>query len=294
MNIDGHTKLLGLLGWPVSHSLSPVMHNAAAEALGVNAAYLPLPVKPEQLPEAVRGLVALGIAGVNVTVPHKETVMPFLDSLANEATVIGAVNTIAVNQNGRLEGFNTDWSGFLADLAAIDLPLLDRDCLILGAGGSARAIVYALLQVGSRVNVLARRREQTQALVTDMSSHFTGRPSAIAGLLTDLPQTISDLHAPLIVNTTPLGMIPNDHLSPWPDDLPFPRDAFVYDIVYNPAETRFLSQAQAAGCRTANGLGMLVHQAAQAFTLWTGLEPDVSLMRQVAEAALAAPPEGKS
>ncbi|MEZ4515397.1 MAG: hypothetical protein R3C44_00685 [Chloroflexota bacterium] len=133
MNIDGHTTPLGLLGWPVSHSLSPVMHNAAAEALEVDAVYLPLPVKPEQLPEAVRGLAALGIAGVNVTVPHKETVMPFLDSLANEATVIGAVNTIVVNQNGRLEGFNTDWSRFLADLAAIDLPLLDRDCLILGA-----------------------------------------------------------------------------------------------------------------------------------------------------------------
>ena len=138
--IDGKTRLIGLIGYPVAHTLSPAMHNAAAAALGLNVTYVPLSVAPERLPDALRGLIALGFRGVNVTVPHKEAVLPQLDAIFPAARVIGAVNTIVVG-DGRLTGFNTDWSGFLSDLERYRLALYGRDCLVLGAGGSARAVV---------------------------------------------------------------------------------------------------------------------------------------------------------
>jgi shikimate dehydrogenase len=283
MNIDATTHLLGLLGWPVAHSLSPAMHNAAAADLGLNLAYLPLPVAPAALPEAVRGLAALGFRGVNVTVPHKTAILPLLAELTDDARAIGAANTLA-RTDGGWRGHNTDWSGFLADLRALDLPLDGRDCLVLGAGGSARAVVYALRRGGGRVTVLARRPEQAAALAADLAGQ-----AAQPGALADLPGRVVALHAPLIVNTTPLGLAPDVDGSPWPDDLPFPRGAFAYDLVYNPARTRFMAQAEAGGGRAANGLGMLVGQAAEAFALWTGRQPDPAVMRRAAVAALAQP-----
>lgn len=290
MTIDGKTQLYGLLGWPVGHSLSPVMHNAAAAALGLNLAYVPLPVAPAQLPAAVRGLAALGFHGANVTVPHKEAVVPLLDELSVAASAIGAINTITV-AGGALLGDNTDWSGFLADLRALDLALDGRDCLVLGAGGAARAVVYALLRAGGCVHVLARRAGQAAALAVDLLSgspaELPGPATASAGSLDDLPDLATTLAAPLVVNTTPLGMAPEVDRSPWPDGLAFPAGAFAYDLVYNPAQTRFMAQAVAGGSRAANGLGMLVAQAAEAFELWTGYQPDAALMRRTAEAELA-------
>lgn len=283
MTIDSNTQLLGLLGWPVGHSLSPAMHNAAAADLGLNIAYVPLPVAPEQLPVAVRGLAAVGFRGVNVTVPHKQAAMALVDTLTKDAQAIGAINTIVFEQDGRMTGHNTDWVGFLADLAALEVPSNGRDCLVLGAGGSARGVVYGLSRGGGRVHVLARRADQAEALAADLSfEQAMVRPGALA----DLTQTAAGMHAPLIVNTTPLGMSPNIDASPWPNDQPFLRDSFAYDLVYNPAQTRFLQQAASDGCGTANGLGMLVQQAALAFALWTGQAPDTAKMRAAAEAAL--------
>lgn len=287
MPIDSHTQLLGLLGWPLGHSLSPAMHNAAAADLGLNLAYLPLPVAPDELPDAVRGLAALGFRGVNVTVPHKQAVLPLLDELTGAAQAIGAVNTIVFEPDGRSRGDNTDWSGFLTDVRAIDLPLDGRDCLVIGAGGAARAVVYALQQSGGFVRVLARRVEQAEALAADLAHQFPNRPVAF-GSLADLPQFVAGLRAPLIVSTTPLGMTPAVDHSPWPEELPFPGGAFAYDLIYNPARTRFMTQAEADGCRAANGLGMLAAQAAEAFALWTGQPPDTAVMRRAAETALAA------
>ena len=275
--INGKTQLIGLIGWPVAHSFSPAMHNAAAQALGLNWTYVPLPVKPENVATAVFSLSALGIRGVNVTVPHKQAVMPLLDEIEPGAQVIGAVNTIVVGENGRLSGHNTDWSGFLADLEAHDIAIANRDCLLLGAGGSARAVAYGLAKSGARVHVLARRIAQAEALLADLraqlpAAQLTSHP------LAELRQVAGQRHAPLIINSTPLGMTPNEESSPWPNNLPIPVDATVYDLVYNPGHTRLMQQAEAAGCRAYNGLGMLVQQGAQAFALWTGQQPDTAVM----------------
>ncbi|MFO7662418.1 MAG: shikimate dehydrogenase [Chloroflexota bacterium] len=279
MNIDGMTCLIGLIGWPVSHSLSPALHNAAAAALGINWIYVPLPVHPDRLSDALNGLPALGFRGVNVTVPFKETVLPYLNAVYPVAQTIGAVNTIAVSDR-LLTGFNTDWSGFLADLESFNFIVDGRECLVMGAGGSARSIAYALGNAGARVTIVARKIDQAGALATRLRAALantqirTARWDQAAALA-------AGFFRPLIVNTTPLGMAGsrvND--SPWPEGAPFPDKAFVYDLVYNPAPTRFLQQAAAAGCRTANGLGMLVEQAAEAFEIWTGRRPDTEVMRQ--------------
>jgi shikimate dehydrogenase len=291
--INGRTQLIGLIGWPVAHSFSPAMHNAAAAAAGLDYVYVPLPVRPEDVAMAVPALPTLGFRGVNVTIPHKQAVMPLLDEVDPAAAAIGAVNTIVVEnksrgagEQGRMVGYNTDWSGFLADLAVLGVSVKGRDCLVLGAGGSARAVAYGLASAGGQVQVLARRSEQARQLVTDLIPCL--RAITHEGWLTSWPITelgtaVSATTAPLIVNTTPLGMSPNIESSPWPNALPFPKDAFVYDLVYNPRQTKLMQQAQAAGCGVSNGLGMLVHQGALAFQLWTGVMPDVDVMRQAIE-----------
>jgi shikimate dehydrogenase len=278
MNLTAKTQLIGLIGWPIVHSVSPAMHNAAAAALGLDWAYVPLPVRPEGLPLALGGLAALGLRGVNVTVPHKAAVLPYLDAVYPVAQTIGAVNTIVVG-DGRLTGFNTDWSGFLADLDDHGLALGGRECVVLGAGGSARAVVYALATAGGRVTVLARRPEQATQLIAELSAALPGATLAI-GPLPAAAEIVGGFYHPVIVNTTPLGMAgANANLSPWPA-APLPADAFVYDLVYNPPLTPLLQQAQADGCRFANGLGMLINQAAEAFELWTNHRPDRDVMRR--------------
>jgi len=288
MNVNGKTQLIGLIGWPVSHSFSPAMHNAAADALGLNWIYVPLPVHSQDLQTAVLGMSALGFRGINVTVPHKQTVMPLLDSIEESAKIIGAVNTIVVSRkspgqedNWHLAGHNTDWLGFLADLESLQVEINQRDCLVLGAGGSARAIVYSLAQAGANVHVLARRIDQARQLAIDFESVAPVQADSLAAL----SSLITRLKAPLIINTTPLGMDPTVENTVWPDSQPFPEGTFVYDLVYNPLETRLMQQAQAAGCRTANGLGMLLHQGAIAFELWTGRKPSIHVMKKGLESA---------
>ena len=275
--INGKTQLIGLIGWPVSHSFSPAMHNAAAQALGVNWVYVPLPVPPEKVATAVSGLSALGIRGVNVTVPHKQAVIPLLDELEPGAQAIGAVNTIVVKENGRLTGHNTDWSGFLADLQANNIAPAGQACLLLGAGGSARAVAYALGQAGAQVHVLARRVDQAAALVDDLRPYLP-QAKLQSDSLSHLPAAAAAFSAPLIVNCTPLGMTPNETGSPWPENLPFPTNAIIYDLVYNPPRTRLIQQAEMGGHLALNGLGMLVAQGAHAFSLWTGQQPDKVVM----------------
>lgn len=275
--INGKTQLIGLIGWPVSHSFSPAMHNAAAQALRLNWKYLPLPVLPDRLGTAVSGLFPLGFRGVNVTVPHKQAVIPLLDELEPGASAIGAVNTIVVQANGRLIGHNTDWSGFLADLQAHNIPTAGRNCLILGAGGAARAVAYGLAKSGARVQLFARRVTQAEQLIADLRPYL---PNATLSRhpLAQLLETAVSVTSPLIINSTPLGMAPHITTSPWPANLPFPSKATLYDLVYNPRHTQLMQQAEQAGCRTVNGLGMLVQQGAQAFALWTGIEPDTAVM----------------
>jgi shikimate dehydrogenase len=278
--IDGKTKLVGLVGWPVEHSLSPAMHNAAFTELGLNWCYVPMPVTPERLREAVRGLVALGFAGANVTAPHKEAIMAYLDEVAPGARAIGAVNTIVVRER-RTIGHNTDWRGFLAALREGGFAPEGRRALVLGAGGAARAVVYALAHAGSEVAILNRTPERAEALVEALSPSFPFVPLVAFPLTArTLSEQAADAH--LLVNATPLGTWPEVDQSPWPEDLAFPSHLTVFDLVYNPSQTKLLQRAAAAGARTIGGLGMLVHQGAMAFRLWTGLEPPVETMYKAA------------
>jgi shikimate dehydrogenase len=260
---------LGLIGYPLLHSLSPSLHSAALHSLKLEGEYRLYPVPP--LPEGAPQLEAIfqrlrsgGIDGLNVTIPHKQNVLPLLDGLSDTAKAIGAVNTV-FHQDGRLIGDNTDAPGFLADLSRL-LPAahFPRRALVLGAGGAARAIVYALLGAGWEVTVAARRLEQARILVDDL-----GGSAEAARLQADSLHRLAP-DAGLIVNASSAGMLPDAQSSPWPDDLPLPKQAFVYDLVYKPLETVFLRRARVAGLPAANGLGMLVEQAALALERWSG------------------------
>lgn len=260
---------LGLIGYPLLYSLSPGLHAAALRGLKLEGEYrlYPVPPLPEGAPqlEAIFRRLRTGeIDGLNVTVPHKQNVLSLLDELSDTAKAIGAVNTV-FRQDGRLVGDNTDAPGFLADLSRL-LPAayFPRRALVLGAGGAARAVVYALLGAGWDVTVAARRLEQARALAADLGG------SAEATLLQADSLRRLALDVGLIVNASSAGMLPDAQSSPWPDDLPFPRQAFVYDLVYKPLETVFLRRARAAGLPAANGLGMLVEQAALALERWSG------------------------
>ena len=283
--IDGETQLVGLIGWPVGHSLSPAMHNAGFAHLGLNWRYVPLPVRPERLADAVRGLAALGFRGANLTAPHKVAVISLLDSLDESARLVGAVNAIQIDgESGRLIGLNTDIEGFLTDLAANGmLPTPGARVIVLGAGGAARAIGMALIQSGARVTFVNRTPSHAERLVDSMRAVRPEVDVRVVGL--------ESLHAvgseaALIVNTTPLGMWPDVETSPWPEFVPLPPGAAVYDTVYRPVETRLVREAQAAGLRATGGTGMLVRQGAFAFALWTGRAAPLDVMRAACDAAL--------
>ena len=273
MTTHPHPYSLGLTGWPLGHSLSPRLHTAALQAFGLEGEYRLYPVEP--LPEGAAALGELAeklraglLHGLNVTIPHKQAVLPLLDALSPAAQAVGAANTLLM-RDGRLMGENTDVPGFLADLQARfgqHLSPTAGHALVLGAGGSARAVVYALAKAGWLVSVASRRLEQAQALIAG----FQGLPAnSLEAIGLDLAAWEWFAQTSLIINTTPLGMSPNPDASPWPEGLPFPQGAAVYDLVYNPRDTAFVRAARRAGLQAANGLGMLVEQAALSFELWT-------------------------
>jgi shikimate dehydrogenase len=281
-SITGNTRLVGLVGWPVEHSLSPAMHNAAFQALGMDWRYVPLPVPPDQVGAAIRGLGALGVDGVNVTVPHKQAVIPHLNSVTPRVQQLGAVNTIVIGRGADgpavLSGFNTDDKGFIRALREGGFEPTDCRALVLGAGGSARAIVFGLIWSGATsIVVLNRTLERAEALVADLKSHFPDTTLKAASLTSPVLEEHA-ASADLLVNTTSLGMWPHVKDSPWPESLPFPQQLTVFDLVYRPRQTRLLQQAETAGAPTVDGLGMLLYQAALAFEMWTGEWPPVEVM----------------
>ncbi len=282
---DARSTLVGLIGWPVAHSVSPAMHNAAFAALGMEGRYVPLAVAPEpqeRIGEAVRGLRALGFRGANVTVPHKQAVVPHLDRLTPAAEAIGAVNTILVEPDGALAGDNTDAAGFAADLDAHGVAVGAAEALVIGAGGSARAVVYALAQAGAAaVTVLNRTVERAEHLAGALAPRAPGCRIETGRFPADLAGAAAG--ARLIVNCTSLGMSPHSDGLPWEPGTRFRPGQVVYDLVYNPPQTRLLALAQAQGARPIGGLGMLVWQGALAFARWTGQEPPVDAMRAAAE-----------
>lgn len=281
----------GLIGYPLGHSLSPGLHEAALRSVGLAGEYRLVPIPPGSEGEAaiqdlLEQLRAGAVHGLNVTIPHKQTVLPWLDELTPVARASGAANTL-FHRKGILTGDNTDAPAFLSTLRETDTlngkpegkPPLG---LVLGAGGAARAVSYALLSAGWSVAVAARRFEQAR----ELADKFTGADQRVTPLALQAPSLdrfLSSNQPDLIVNATPLGMEPRTGASPWPDGrVPFPSGAFVYDLVYNPPETALLRAARAAGLRGMNGLPMLVEQAALAFERWTGLSPSRPAMLEAA------------
>lgn len=280
--LTGKTNIVGLIGWPTGHSVSPRMHNAAFAALALDWCYVPLPVATEpksRIGEAVCGVRALGLRGANVTVPHKQAVMPYLDELTAAAQVIGAVNTISVQPDGRLLGDNTDAPGFIADLRDNGVDPQGKRVLVLGAGGSSRAVVYGLATAGAKTITIANRTlERAHELVETLQGRVPQCPLQACVLPDELRPVAAE--SDLIVNCTSLGMSPNIDGLPWLPDLPFRPEQAIYDLVYNPRQTRLLAQAGWDGATAVGGIGMLVWQGAIAFERWTGITPPVDVMRQ--------------
>ncbi len=269
--LTGQAILAGILGWPVAHSRSPRLHGYWLERHGIDGGYVPLPVRPEDFTAAVRGLMAAGFAGANVTIPHKLAALAVCDAVDPSAARAGAVNTL-VFRGGRVHGSNTDGHGFVANLRAQGVEP-GGPALILGAGGSARAIAAALLDAGARVTVCGRTRPRAEALAADL-------PGLAVLDWPDRDDALGD--QALVVNTTPLGMGSNATLSL---DLERAPDGLsVADIVYVPLETPLLKAARARGLRAVDGLGMLLHQAVPGFAAWFGIVPvvDEDLRRFVA------------
>ena len=269
-------KKVALFAYPAWHSLSPAMHNAAFEALGLDARYSAHEVPPDQLPRAVEELRRADYWGANLTIPHKETVMPLLDALSSEARAVGSVNTI-VRRGEELEGHSTDVSGFLKALAELQVDLVGRRVLLLGAGGAGRAVAYSLLLAGVGELVLYNRtRERAERVRDDFGGLGEIRVVGEEELAECGPRS------QLLVNSTSVGMIREGVQT---DETPLPanylpREGAVVDLVYRPAETRLLREARAAGLETQNGVPMLVYQGAQAFSMWTGHSAPTDLMRR--------------
>ena len=265
--IDGKTKLYGITGNPVTHSLSPAMHNAAFAELNVNGVYVPFPV--EDVAAALTGLKALGVAGVSVTIPHKQAVIPFLDEIDQVAERIGAVNTIAVTGRGeerRLYGSNTDWIGANKALQQ-KISLEGRRAAVIGAGGAARAIGFGLIEAGAEPVLYNRTVSRGEALAEALGCEF---------------HTLAEIGTKgeeILINSTSVGMSPDDGVSPVAKEVLAGFDV-VMDIVYAPLETKLLREAAAAGCACINGLEMLLYQGVAQFELWTGLEAPVATMRE--------------
>ncbi|HJV65226.1 MAG TPA: shikimate dehydrogenase [Geomonas sp.] len=279
--LTGKTTVTGIIGYPVSHSLSPLMHNAAFQALGLDWVYVPFPVAPADLAQAVRGLAAAGVAGFNVTIPHKVAIMPLLDSISPQAELIGAVNTVQV-KDGRLAGHNTDGIGLLAALKSrLGFVPAGRSVLVLGAGGAARSALVSLAQAGaSRVEIANRSLDKGSELAGELGPGLSA-PLAAVGLerLTDAGYLAG---FDLIVNTTSVGMA--DDSFPGLSLAPLKAGAAVYDMVYAPPVTPLLREAAASGVPAANGLGMLVAQGEAAFAIWTGMHPPEGCMEQALSA----------
>ena len=280
-HLTGSTRLTGVIGDPVSHSRSPAMHNAAFAALGLDWCYVPLLVKAERFAAALRGLVALGFVGANVTIPHKERAAVLADELSEAARAVGAVNTLTV-QGERLLGDNTDVGGTLRALDEAGVRVAGCRAVVLGAGGAARGVAYALAQARAAVTLANRTPERAERLAAELAPVVGAPLEAIPlGDGQALQARLED--AALLVNTTSVGMHPRPDRSPLPEGVRYPPDLAVLDLVYAPQQTRLLRDAAAQGCRTVEGLRVLIHQGALSFEAWTGRPAPLEVMARAVE-----------
>jgi len=277
-SLSGKSKVYGIFGDPVAHSLSPLMQNHAFQTQGIDAVYVPFHVLPDQLPAAVRNLRALNIAGVNVTIPHKEEILPFLDQIDSTAQIIGAVNTV-VNNGGILTGYNTDASGFMrAVRQEFGFQPVGREVLLLGAGGACRAAAVGLASSGVESIIIANRHQaKGEEILNDLVPHFPAvQFTAVDYGNNRYLDAVSKMD--LIVNTTSVGLhgeeisfLPLEHIK---------GSALIYDMIYSLSETSLIKRARSSRLTCADGLGMLAAQGEDAFFLWTGVRLPAGFMRQ--------------
>ncbi|HHU63949.1 MAG TPA: shikimate dehydrogenase [Clostridiales bacterium] len=277
MRINAQTKLLGLIGHPIGHSMSPTFHNRVYSLINLNAVYIAFDVKDKkQLKMALQGIRGLNIMGMNVTIPYKEEVIPYLDQLSKDAAIIGAVNVIN-NDNGRLIGYNSDAMGFASMLKNNGVSINNKDALILGAGGAAKAIAVVLAMNGARRITIANRSIERAKKLADL-------------IRTTFPDTVAQVRhigkegltndAHLIINATSVGMWPHDQAMPISPGQRFHKEQIVVDIIYNPQTTLFLKEAQKWGCKTINGMEMLIYQALESIRIWTGINVEYSQVKE--------------
>jgi len=274
--VSGTTKICGIIGDPVEHTISPAMHNAAFKEMSLDYVYVPFKVHKPDLAEAVAGLKALNIRGMNVTIPHKVSVLAYLDEVDELARYTGAVNTI-VNRDGYLKGYNTDASGFIHALEAEKIESQGQSVIGIGAGGASRAISILLADKGADLTILNRHPDTARELAFRLSGIFRKNIKALELTRQNLESVL--YRSKILINTTSVGMSPDQEVSPVPVDLLRPG-LVVVDIIYNPIKTRLLIDAQKRGSKIIGGLEMLVQQGAAAFELWTGHPAPVEIMRK--------------
>lgn len=277
MNIDPHTRCLGILGNPLGHSLSPLIHNRTLQHLNLNYVYLPFEVDAQDLQQAVNSVRSLGMVGVNVTIPYKEAVIPFLDQLSPEGSACQSVNVI-VNRSGRLVGHNTDGAGFMQSLAPH--PVKKGCAVLIGCGGASRSIACQLAEAGwNRLVLFDIDLQRAQGLAGFISRQYACELKALK--MSQYGFGIEAREADLVVNCTPLGMYPHIECSPVDSLQALRPGTLICDIIYNPRTTRLLKMAHEAGLASVDGLSMFVNQAALSLELWLGIKPPLDFMKGV-------------
>lgn len=264
------TQLVGLIGHPIKHTYSPFIHNVAFELTGLDYIYLPFNVVPANLKSAIKGLVALGYRGFNVTIPHKVKVKEFMSKVSEEASFVGAINTVLIEE-GKLFGYNTDVAGALESLYSYRKEISDNECVVIGAGGSARAVIYTLIKHfrPSKIHLVNRTEQRAETLRQFFKTKMKFDAFTVNELM---PPDIKDIikNSVLIVNATSVGMYPDEDDAVLTQKDLFSKQQIVFDLVYNPVQTKLLKLAQSNGARTVDGIKMLVNQAAKSFEIWTG------------------------
>ncbi len=281
IEINHNTKIVGVIGHPIKHSHSPMMHNYAFNKVGLEYVYLPFDIASANLKDALKGMVALGIAGFNVTVPHKERIVEYLDELSDSAKIVNAVNTV-VNENGKLYGYNTDVNGIIKTLEEHSDKISEKTVSVIGAGGAARAVIYALINNFNvkKINIINRTIEKAESLKDYFSSKMLFEKIKTYELI---PPDVTSILAKskLIVNASSIGMYPEEDDSPTTIPESFNSKQVVFDVVYNPRKTKLLSIAESKGATIVNGLNMFVEQGAKAFELWTNEKMPVEKITEI-------------
>lgn len=263
--ISAKAKVCGIMAYPVEHSLSPLMHNFYAEQMGIDFAYVPFKVQKEQVEAAIKGAYALNLIGMNVTVPHKQTVIPYLEELDSAAKSIGAVNTL-VRTEGGYKGYNTDAAGFLRAIKGAGIHISGKDCLLIGAGGAAKAVAYILGEQGAASVIVLNRNEQRAWILAQEMNQLFQRNFMTALGLHDYGKL--EKKSWLAIQTTTVGMHPDIEASPVQDKAFYKKISVAMDVIYTPAKTQFMTLVEEAGGRAIGGLDMLIYQGIEAFELW--------------------------